>query len=298
MGKRILITGGTGLLGSAIIKLLSEQGYTIAVLSRRKEVRGIKSFYWDYTHGILNREAIEFADVIIHLAGENISGNRWTKKQRKKIIDSRVKTSELLYSMTEKATHKPHTIISASAIGYYGTLTTDRIFTEDEQAGNDFLASTVNSLEKSIDQFKKMDIRTVKLRIGVVLSKEGGALPKMLKPARLGLGAVIGNGKQYFPWIEISDLARMIQFVIEKPSDHDVFNAVAPEYINYRDFTKTIAKSLNKPLFLPKIPAFIMKLLLGEMSSILLYGSRVSSQRILNEGFEFDYARVEDVLNR
>jgi len=227
MKKNILITGGTGLVGAAISDLLISKGYQVTILSRQKEVEGIKSFYWDYEKEILDVEAIEFADVIIHLAGENISSKRWTSKQKKRIIDSRVKTTELLYSAVQKATKKPVKIISASAIGYYGTFTSETIFKEEDASGNDFLAQTVEKWEAAVDQFKTLDIPVVKLRLGVVMSKQGGALKEMIKPLKSGFASFLGNGNQYIPWIVIEDLARMFLFVIEQENESAVYNAVA-----------------------------------------------------------------------
>ena len=294
----ILITGGTGLIGSELCKLLIKKSYNVAVLSRSKDVEGVKSFYWDYTKGILDEEAIEFADIIVHLAGENISNKRWNNSQKQKIFDSRIKTTDLLFAKTDKAKKKPHSIISTSAIAYYGTETTDKIFKENDEPGKGFLPETVVNWEKSVDKFSKLGIRTLKLRTGVVLSNEGGALKKMSAPVKFGLGAALGNGKQYIPWIEISDLAEMFLFAIENKNLKGAFNAVAPDYINNFEFMKTLASSLNKAFFMPNIPAFIIKLLYGEMSVILLEGSRISSEKIQSAGFDFKFKNVENVLNK
>jgi len=292
----ILITGGTGLIGTAVCNLLKSKSYNVAVLSRNKQLEGVKSFYWDYERGILDEEAIEFADVIVHLAGENISNKRWNKNQKQKIFDSRIKTVDLLFAKTEKAKSKPHGFISTSAIAYYGTETCDKIFTENDGPGEGFLPQTVMAWEKSVDKFSKLGIRTLKLRTGVVLSKTGGAFEKMSAPVKLGLGAALGTGKQYIPWIEISDLAEMFLFAIENNKLNAVYNAVAPNYINNYDFMKILASSMNKAFFMPNIPAFIIKLLYGEMSVILLEGSRISSEKIQSAGFDFKFKNVEDVV--
>ncbi|MBN1251144.1 MAG: TIGR01777 family oxidoreductase [Bacteroidales bacterium] len=296
MDKNILIAGGTGLVGTELSKLLTQKGYNVAVLSRNKNFKVYKSFYWNYEQGILDVEAIEFADVIINLTGENISNKRWTKKQKEIIIDSRIKTTNLIFEKTKSAKNKPITYISASAIGYYGTFTSEKIFTEEDKAGNDFLAKTGISWEKSADQFNLLNIRTLKLRIGVVFSKNGGALPKIIKPVKFGIGSAIGKGKQYIPWIEISDLARIFLFIIENKNTNSVYNAVSPNFISNYELTKSLAKILKKPFFFPNIPAFIMKLIFGEMSSILIKGSRVSSDKIQKEGFEFKFKNIEDIF--
>ncbi len=296
MSKNVLITGGTGLIGSELSKSLLNNKYNVAILSRRKKANDIKSYYWNYENNILDEKAIEFADIIIHLAGENISSKRWSDKQKQKINDSRIETTNLLFRKIKNSKKKPQTFISASAIGYYGTYTSDEIFTENSKAGNDFLAKTVVRWEDSVDKIESLGLRVVKLRTGVVFSKNGGALPKMIKPIKMGLGSAIGTGKQYVPWIEISDLVRLFLFVLENQIPESVFNAVSPNHITNHELMKSLAKSLNKAFFLPKIPSFIMKLTFGEMSSILLEGSRVSSDKIQEAGFEFKYKSIQEIM--
>jgi len=287
MIKNILITGGTGLVGRAISDLLISKGYHVAILSRQKKVEGIKSFYWDYEKEILDADAIEFADVIIHLAGENISTKRWTSKQKKRIIDSRVKTTELLYSTIQKSAKNPLKIISASAIGYYGSQTSDHIFSEEDGPGIDFLAKTVEEWEASVDKFIDLGIETTKLRIGVVMSLKGGALTEMLKPVKMGFASPIGSGNQYIPWIALEDLARMFLFLIEIKDTAQVYNAVNPQHISNKQLIRYLSKKYHRPFILVGIPSFIFKLLFGEMAVILLEGSRVSSKKIEEEGFKF-----------
>ena len=296
MKTNILITGGTGLVGNELRSLLIAEGYNVAILSRRKEIKGIKSFYWDYEKGILDEEAIEFADVIIHLAGEGIANKRWSATQKQIILDSRVKTTNLLFSKSKKAKNKPKMIISASAVGYYGSGNTDKIFSEEDPAGNDFLASTALAWEKSVGKFRSIGIQTAILRIGVVLSKHGGALARMMMPVKFGFGAALGSGKQYLPWIEITDLARMFLFVLENLKTDDIFNAVGPDQISNSNFMKTLARTMNKPFFMPNVPSFVMKFLLGEMAVLLLQGNRVSSEKIQAAGFDFKYKKLEDVM--
>lgn len=292
MTKNILISGGTGLVGKAIIVLLQSKGYTIAVLSRTKQKGTIKTFLWDYEKMYIEQEAIEFADIIIHLAGENISSKRWTEKQKKRIIDSRVKTTELLYSAIQKSDSKPKQIISASAIGYYGSLTSDHIFREEDSPGTDFLAETVVKWEKALDKFSELGIETSKLRLGVVMSLKGGALPKMLNPLKMGFASPLGSGKQYIPWIALEDLARMFLFVIENKSRAKVYNAVHPQQINNKQMMSYFAHKKRK-LFIPiGVPAFIFKILFGEMAIILLEGSRVSSEKICEAGFIFNINEI------
>ncbi len=287
MAKNVLITGGTALVGTAIKDLLLSKGYSIAVLTRQRNMEGIKSFYWDYENEIFDIEAIKFADIIIHLAGENISSKRWTERQKKRIIDSRVKTTELLYSAIQKSDKKPQKIISASAIGYYGSKTSDHIYREEDAPGNDFLARTVVEWEKALDKFSELGIETSKLRLGVVMSQKGGALPKMLQSLKMGFATPLGSGKQFIPWIALEDLARMFLFIIENDNPAKVYNAVNPQQINNEQLMSYFAKKMGR-FFIPiGVPAFIFKILFGEMAVILLEGSRVSSEKIEKDGFTF-----------
>lgn len=242
MGRNVLISGGTGLVGRAISELLTAKGYTVAVLSRQKHIPGVKSFYWDCENDILDEKAIVFADSIIHLAGENISAKRWTSKQKTKIVDSRVKTTQCLYAAVQKSEYKPSKIISASAIGYYGSTTSDSIFKEEDRPGTDFLAKTVVAWENAVDQFEALGLQVTKLRLGVVMSLKGGALPKMLAPLKFGFASPIGSGNQYIPWIALEDLARMFLFVLEKENTANVYNAVHPQQITNRQIMKYLAK--------------------------------------------------------
>ena len=304
MKKNILITGGTGLVGKALIHHLEQAGYHVAVLSRQKNLDGLKSFYWDYQSMELEEAAIDFADVIIHLSGENISNKPWSKDQKQFIVDSRVKTTDLLFQSIEKKAKKLEAFISASAIGYYGTYTSEKIFREEDGAGNDFLAETVVKWEASVQQFAKLNIPTAILRLGVVMTDKGGALPKMLKPVKLGLGAALGTGKQWIPWIELNDLARLFYFVLRKtltdktPQEVLIYNAVTPNYISNAHLMRALAKAKKKPFFMPAVPAFLFKLIYGEMSSILLEGSRVSSEKILKEGFEFKTTEIVELISQ
>jgi uncharacterized protein (TIGR01777 family) len=302
MKLNVLISGGTGMVGKAITQSLNEEIYDVAVLSRRKNVEGIKSFYWEYEKNDLDEKAIEFADVIIHLAGENISSKKWTFEQKKKIIASRVQTTNLFKSAIKKSKNKPKAFLSASAIGYYGSVTSDHIFSEDNKAGKDFLAETVVKWEESIQQISELGIPTAALRIGVVMSEKGGALPKMLMPIKFGIGSALGSGKQWIPWISLNDLARMFIFILEKkllenPNEcFEVYNATSPNHITNAQLTKQLARAIKRPYFMPPVPSFVLKLFFGEMSMILLNGSRISSEKVQNLGFEFKDLVVSQVL--
>ena len=296
MKEKVLITGGSGLVGKELSKLLNSNNYDTAILTRDINKRGSRTFYWDYENGKLDQEAIEFADIIVHLAGEGIANKRWTKEQKQRIIDSRVKTSNLLLDVIKKSKKKPHTIISASAVGIYGIESSTKVYTEEDKGADDFVADVVKQWESNVDKFESLGIRTIKLRIGIVISKDGGAYQKMVLPVKLGLGSALGSGNQFMPWIYIGDLTEMILFSIRNSNVNSTYNAVAPEYITNYDFMKTIATALNMPYFMPRVPSFIFKLMLGELSQILLTGLKVSSDKIVSVGFKFKYSKFEDLM--
>lgn len=302
MKKNILISGGSGLVGQEIATLFQKNGHEVAILSRNPKNQKMRSFYWNVEKGDIDEQAITFADVIIHLAGENISSKSWTPKQKENIISSRTQSTQLLFDTVKKKSKKLDAFLSASAIGYYGTFTSDKIFTEEDAAGDDFLAATVKLWEASVQQFTLLNIPTALLRIGVVMSEKGGAMVKMLKPVKMGFGAALGSGKQWIPWIVLEDLARLFYFVYEQklqnqtPQNTLIYNAVAPSHISNKELMKSLAKAKKKPFFMPAVPAFVFKLLYGEMASILLEGSRVSSEKIIREGFDFKVTNVLEMI--
>ncbi|MGE5355121.1 MAG: TIGR01777 family oxidoreductase [Deltaproteobacteria bacterium] len=294
--KNILITGGTGLVGKEIKKLLDSRGYKTGILTGRKVIQEENSFYWDYEKGIIDDNAIEFADVIIHLAGENISAKRWDKRQKEKILNSRVGTTKLLYDAINRNEKKPQKIISASAVGYYGAVTTDRIFDETDPPGTDFLSDVVIKWEDSVKKFKDLNVDYNLLRLGVVISPQGGALEKMITPVKYFVGSPTGTGKQYMPWIEISDLACIFLFLVENKRENEIYNAVAPEHIDNRQFTRSLAKAIKRPMIFPPVPEWLLRLIFGEMAVIITEGSRVSSHKLLKEGFSFRYNKIDEVF--
>lgn len=296
--KNILITGGTGLIGSEIRKLLEEKSYNTAILTRNKQQTGKNSFYWNYDEGVVDKAAIEFADVIIHLTGENISARRWSDKQKKKIVDSRIGYTRLLCDAVKNSVKRPEKIISASAIGYYGAITSDKIFSENDSPGDDYISEVVKAWEEELKKFGELGIAHNILRIGVVMSPKGGALAKMITPVRYYAGSPIGSGRQFMPWIAISDLARMFLYLIESDISGEIFNAVAPQHITNGELTKKLAKAMRRPMILPPVPAWALRLLFGEMSVIMTTGSRVSSQKIRDIGFEYEYKDIESVFSR
>ena len=294
--EKVLITGGDGLVGRHLTKMLRANGYEVAVLSRtQKQSKEISYFAWNVEQQTIDPKAIENVNYIIHLAGAGVADKSWTNQRRHEIISSRVDSAKLLYDQLPE-NHQVKAIVSASGAGYYGAVTSDRIFTEEDVSAKDFLGDVCVQWEAVIDTFKEKSIRTVKLRTGLVLSSSGGGLEKMSKPFKLGLGAAIGSGKQYLPWIHIDDLCEMYLFALQNDVVKGAYNAVAPNHITNREFSQALAKALGKKLWMPNVPALLLKLYLGEMANLLLEGSRVSSQKIQDQGFNFHYTEIEKAL--
>lgn len=295
--QNILITGGTGLVGQALTQLLLKEGYQVSYLSRSEQnIPNIKTYLWDVKKQTIDAQAIQKADAIIHLAGAGVAEERWTNSRKQEILESRTDSTTLLVKALKDTSHAVKTFISASAIGYYGLDTGSALINEDSPAGNDFLAEVTKSWERSVEDISDLGIRTTKLRIGVVLSEKGGALPKIMQPVKFGAGAALGSGKQYMSWIHIKDLARMFLFVLQQDKMEGIYNAVGPNPLNNVEITQAIAKTLGRPLFLPNVPEFALKLMMGEMAGIVIGGNRVSSQKIEKAGFDFQFAEISPAL--
>ena len=293
--KTILLTGGTGLIGSNLTKLLLSDGYEVHHLSRRKTpMLGAKTFYWDVAKGEIDDECVNGIDAIIHLAGEGIADKTWTPQRKKAITESRTESIRLIYGLLKKKKNKVKSIISASAIGYYSDRG-DELLNEDSDPGNDFLANCCTKWEAAADEGKQLGFQVVKFRTGVVLGNRG-ALAKMAAPIKWGVGSPLGSGKQWIPWIHLQDVIDMYRFAIENENISGVYNMVAPNPVTNKQLTKAIAKQLHRPLWLPKVPAFVLKLLLGEMSTIVLGSTNVSAQKIKDAGFKFRFPYVAEAL--
>lgn len=294
----VLITGGTGLVGRHLCKRLQEKGYHVTILSRtRKKIKAISVYTWNVDKNEIEKKALDTADYIIHLAGTNIGDLRWTRSRKQLIIDSRVKTTDLIFNKIKEQNKNLKAFISASAIGYYGTITSDKIFKETDLPANDFLGDTCNRWEQIADKFKELKVRTVKIRTGVVLTENKGVLSKMIKPVKMGIGSAIGTGKQYIPWIHIDDLCGIYIKAIQDNKMKGAYNAVAPDYKTNKEFTKILASVFNKPFWFPNVPSIIIKLIFGKMSNILLKGSRISSDKIKITGYKFQFPTLESALN-
>lgn len=292
--SRILITGASGLLGTRLTQLLLERGHQVSHLGRSKRPGSIPSFTWDVEAGTIDASALKNIDAVIHLAGAGIADERWSVKRKKEILESRTKSTALLVTELNKSNNAVSVLVSGSAIGYYGMTLDDTLFTEQSKPGTDFMADVVTAWEREADQLKGK--RLVKIRTGVVLSKNDGALKEIARPVRFGFGAPLGTGEQYVSWIHIDDICEIFIKSVEDESMHGVYNGVTGAATN-RDLTKAIAKTLRKPIWLPAVPAFALRLFLGEMSYLVLYGSNVSSAKIRETGFTFRFDNLSDALN-
>ncbi len=295
---KVLITGLTGLVGSAIETFLLENGHTINYLTtsnkKKRSTPNIKGFYWNPKHVEIDLKCFDGVDAVIHLAGASIA-KRWTPEYKKEIINSRTLSTKLLYnSLKHKKTNIKH-FISASAIGIYPD-SLDKLYTEEMSTGdNSFLSQVVQKWELGVDDLKTLNIPVCKIRIGLVLSDKGGALPEILKPIKLGLGAPLGSGKQMQSWIHYNDLARLFVFALENNWD-GIYNGVAPHPVTNKQLTESCAAILNKPLFLPNIPKIAMQLILGEMHTLLYDSQNVSAKKIISKGFTFNFEHADDAL--
>ena len=291
----ILITGGTGLVGTALVKKLEERNHTVRILTR-SESEEKNEFYWNISEKKIDQKAFENLDCIIHLAGANIS-ERWTDDYKKELYSSRIDSAHLLQEYcVEKGIHLK-SFISSSGVNYYGTFTSDQILTEDSEiVENDFLAKLCVAWENAADQFESIAERVVCLRTAVVLSRKGGAFPLLKKTVNLNIGSGVGTGKQWMNWIHIDDLVNMYVEAVENTSINGKYNAVADEIPTNAVFMKKLAKAADK-FFLPfNVPPFVMKSVFGEMSSIILEGTRVDNKKIKSEGFDFKYSTVEEAF--
>ena len=291
--KKVLITGGTGLIGKRLSFLLASRGYEVRILSRSNSLKNnYKTFLWNVTEQYINDSAFEGLNHIIHLAGAGIADKRWSEKRKKEIIDSRVASTNLLYNTVKRLEIPLSSFISASATGFYGAVTSETIFKEIDKPAKDFLGKVCSLWERSIFQFKEIKIRTVALRTGIVLSKDGGALKKMKTP----IITALGNGKQYMPWIHIDDLCELYIKAIEDEQFKGAFNAVSPEHISNLSFSKKISKIFNYPFLALGAPSLILQIVFGEMSTIILNGSRISANKIKQAGFKFKFENLEKAL--
>ncbi len=290
---KILISGSHGLIGSALIPLLEQEGHTVMRLSRIKD--GSPGIVWDPLAEAAHPAPYEGFDAVIHLAGDSIADGRWTQAKKARIRDSRVKGTHQLAQTLSKLQHPPKVLISGSAIGFYGNRG-DETLTETSAPGQDFLPDVCKAWEAAAAPAAKKGIRIVHLRTGIVLSPKGGALKKMLLPFKLGVGGILGEGKQWMSWIDLEDMVQGILFVLKNDSVKGPVNFTAPQPVTNADYTQTLGNVLGRPTVLP-MPAFAARLAFGEMADALLLAStRVEPTALQKSGFKFRYPQLEGSL--
>lgn len=297
MRNHVLLTGATGMVGTALIKKLLQEGHLVSILSRhQKKISGVNVFLWDVQKAAIDERAFQGVTTIIHLAGEPIADGKWTEKRKKEIINSRVESTALLYQTLGKIKHDVSSFISASAVGYYGDCG-DEILTEETPAGFGFLPECCVAWEKSVDRGKTLGLRIVKLRTGVVLSKKDGALPAMAQPVKFFAGAPLGTGKQWVPWIHLDDMVSMYMYALKDITIMGTFNACAPYPVTNATLTKALGTVLHRPIWPFSVPSKILELMLGEMSVVALSSTNTSAQKILDTGFSFKFNQLEAALS-
>ncbi len=300
MNQKVLINGGSGFIGKILIDLLQSNGYSISILSRGGvNLDNVKTYHWNPEVGEFDTEALKGLYGIIHLAGAGIADKKWSKQRKSEIVDSRVKSSQLILdklAQLDESDH-PEVFISASAVGIYGYDTGSLLIKETSRFGDDFLATLCKEWEAAADNFRDQVNRVVKLRIGFVMGNMGGALEAMKKPVRFGLGAGIGRGDQYISWIHAEDLARMFMYALKNTNIQGVYNAVGPNPATNKDLMKSLAKAMKKPFFLPNVPSFGLRLVMGEMASLVTGGTRVSCEKMKSKGFDFNYSELNPALD-
>lgn len=295
---RILITGATGLIGSEITRLFHENGINLNYLTTSKskieKSENYKGFYWNPAKGEIDKRCLEGVGAIINLAGASVF-QPWTSSNKEKILKSRLDSLNLLYKTLTENNHKVGQLVSASAIGIYPSSTQKMHYEEEQETADNFLGEVSEKWEVAAKKFENLSIRVAIVRIGIVLAAEGGALPQITRTVKYNIGAPLGSGNQWQSWIHIHDLARVFLFLITNGAK-GVYNAVAPNPVTNEDLTKEVAYALDKKLWLPKVPGFALKLIMGEMSSVVLGSQLVSSKKIEDEGFNFLFINLRQAI--
>jgi uncharacterized protein (TIGR01777 family) len=301
--QTVLITGGTGMVGTSLTELLLSKGYQVIILTRKPQASNVPNLtyaVWDIAKGYIDPLAIGKADTIVHLAGAGVADKRWSKKRKQEIVDSRVMSGALIVKYLTEIPHQVKAVVAASAIGWYGPDTAQSLqhgFVETDPVDGAFLGDTCKRWEESVKPLETLGIKLVSLRIGIVLNKQRGALAEFIKPAQFGLATIFGTGSQMVSWIHYKDLCKMILFGIESASLKGIYNAVSPDPISNKDLIIAITKKL-RGFYLPiPVPAFVLKIMLGEMSIEILKSAKVSSNKIQEAKFKFDYPTLDSALN-
>lgn len=298
MKKNVLITGGTGFIGRYLTEELVGRGYTVSILTRNSKpnTENVSYYIWDADKQSIEESSVSNADYIIHLAGENIADEKWTPKRKAAIQDSRTQSAQLIYDTLKKLNKRVDAFVSASGIGYYGSVNGEGICTESTLPANDFVGTVCQEWEKSADLMVELGIRTVKIRTGLVLGKNEGILKKLSPIFKKGFGSVLGSGNQYMPWIHVHDLCMMYIEAIENKKMTGSYNATINDSTTNLIFSKELANSYGFSIWLPNVPAFLIRLMLGERASLLLTGRRVSSDKVKKLGFRFQFKNLEKAL--
>jgi hypothetical protein len=300
MNKKITITGATGLIGTELCHSLISRGDEVTVFTRNVESAksslgdAMNYVKWDYKSPIAWQDSLKDQDVVIHLAGANLFGKRWTKDYKKVILESRELSTKNLISGLRNSQSKVKVFISSSGVGYYGSRG-EEILTEKSELGNDFLAQVCDVWERETENASAIGIRNATLRQGIVLSKKGGALAKFLPPFKFFIGGALGNGKQWFPWIHIDDLIAIYLFVLDNAEISGAVNVVSPESLRMSEFAKTLGKILNRPSIF-NVPEFVLKILVGEAASTIVSSQRVVPQKLIDHAFKFKFENLDEAL--
>jgi len=296
--KRIVLTGSTGMIGKKIASRLIERGDEITIFTRSvsntKQIIPNAAEYVEWNYNLSNWQShLENKDAVIHLAGENVMAHWWNEERKKNILASRVKGTRALVNAFGHLVNKPNVFISASAVGYYGN--SEKLVTEDSPSGNDFLSKVVSAWENEAGKIERLGVRRVSIRIGIVLNKNDGALARMIPPFKFFLGGPLGTGEQWFPWIHINDLVGIFLFALDNKNVNGVLNAVSPNPVRMKKFCETLGRVMKRPSFF-KVPAFVLKILLGEAAEVLLTGAQVIPKKTLEADYDFKFVEIEKAL--
>lgn len=300
MNNRVLITGGSGLVGRHLCQELADRGYWINVLTRATDMTDqgrLRYFNWDVEKGRIDPASLEGVNYVIHLAGENIGALPWSNRRKEAIVDSRIDPIAILYRLMETTPNHVKAVISASATGYYGDRGAE-LLTEEHAPKKGFLGDTCVRWERAVQEGQRLGLRTVSLRSGAVLAAKGGMYGKIRSLARAGLGVVFGNGRQYLPWVHIDDAVQAYIHAMENPAMTGAYNLVAPEQITLGEFTKQVAAFFGKTIWTPPIPVTLLKIVMGQMSQILLDSTRVSADKLIASGFKFRYPTLRSAIDQ
>lgn len=303
----VLITGADGLVGRTLIPKLIASGYKVNALSRKKNQlpynpeteNDLSYFYWDVKNEKIDLACVEGVSSVVHLAGENIGAKKWSARRKKEIMDSRVDSINLIYNLLRKIkTHQVKSVLSASATGYYADSTDNRVLYEDSPASPDFLGKVCVSWEAAVQQGgKDLGLRTVLFRKGVILAPNAGLITKLAPMVRKGLGVVMGSGKQWMPWVHIDDVCEAYLWALRQDNIVGVYNLVAPQQVTFSVFMRSFAEKFGKSIWLPSIPAFLLKAGMGSMSALVLANVRVSSSKLQRDGFSFRFDTLKKALD-